>query len=110
VEVRGDEAAREQACERKDVAVGEVDQLQDPVDERVTERDQRVDGALGQADQEDVEEVGRVVDQVVGEPGDEQSDEPQPDEGEGRRAPPASSKRCARRRLIGSSFYRDSRF
>jgi hypothetical protein len=90
--------------------VREVDQLQDSVDERVAERDQRVDRALRQADQEDIEEVGRIVDQVVGEPGDEQPDEPQPDEGEGRRPPPASSMRCAPRRLIGSGFYRDSRF
>jgi hypothetical protein len=90
--------------------VGEVDQLQDPVDERVAERDQRVDRALRQADQEDVEEIGRVVDQVVREPGNEQGDESQSDEGEGRRPPPASSKRCAPRRLIGTSFYRDSGF
>jgi hypothetical protein len=89
--------------------VGEVDQLQDSVDERVAESDQRVDRALRQADQEDVEEVGRVVDQVVRKPGDEQQDEPQPDEGECRR-PPASSTRCAPRGLIGASFYRDSRF
>jgi hypothetical protein len=54
--------------------VGEVDQLQDPVDERVAERDEGVDRPLRQADQEDVEEVGRPVDEVVREPDQEQGD------------------------------------
>jgi hypothetical protein len=107
VEVRGDETAREQAGQREDVAVGEVDQLQDSIDQRVAERDQRIDRALRQADQEDVEEVGRVVDQVVGEPGYEQGDEAQPDEGQDGR--PLASPRRAPRRLFGSSFYRDPR-
>jgi hypothetical protein len=74
VEVVGDQAAREEARQREDVAVGEVDQLQDPVDERVAERDEGVDRPLRQADQEDVEEVGRPVDEVVREPDQEQGD------------------------------------
>jgi hypothetical protein len=85
--------------------VGEVDQLEDPVDERVAERDQRVDRALGQADQEDVEEVGRVVDQVVREPGEEQRDESEPDEAEEGR--PLASPGGAPRRLFASGVYRD---
>ena len=48
--------ADEQPAEREDVAVGEVDQLQDPVDERVAERDEPVHGAVRQADDGDVEE------------------------------------------------------
>ena len=36
-----DDRARDEAREREDVAVGEVDQLQDAVDERVAERDER---------------------------------------------------------------------
>ena len=46
MEVVRDQAAREEPRQREHVAVGEVDQLQDPVDERVAERDQRVDRAL----------------------------------------------------------------
>ena len=41
------------------VAVGEVDELQHAVDHRVAERDQRVDGAGGQAVDEVLEEVAR---------------------------------------------------
>src|SRR5256885_10372410 len=34
-------------ADREDVAVGEVDQLDDAVDHRVAERDERVQGAVG---------------------------------------------------------------
>ena len=40
-----DHRARDEAGEREDVAVREVDQLQDAVDERVAERDETVDRA-----------------------------------------------------------------
>ena len=42
-EHREDHRARDEPREREHVAVGEVDQLQDPVDERVAERDDAVD-------------------------------------------------------------------
>ena len=54
--------------EHEDVAVGEVDELEDPVDERVAERDEAVDRAVRQADQEEAVELGRVVDEVDAEP------------------------------------------
>ena len=46
-----DHGARDEAGEREDVAVREVDQLQDAVDERVAERDDAVDRAVREADQ-----------------------------------------------------------
>ncbi len=49
------------AGEREHVAVREVDELEDPVDQRVAERDKRVDRAVRQADQEDAEELGRIA-------------------------------------------------
>ena len=64
----------------------EVDQLQDPVDERVAERDERVDRAVRQTDDGDLEEVGRLLDQV-----DEQ---PEPDEHEEREAEDARELRA----------------
>jgi len=76
--------------------VGEVDQLEDPVDERVAERDERVDRPGRQADQEDVEEVRRLLDQVDDQPRDDQRDEAEPDDGQGRRPLPLA-KRGGRR-------------
>jgi hypothetical protein len=52
VQPRGDERA-----DHENVAVGEVDQLDDPVDERVADGDERPDGA-----------VREPVEQVVAEP------------------------------------------
>ena len=56
VEQADHDRARDEAREREDVAVREVDQLQDAVDERVAERDERVDRARREADERDVEE------------------------------------------------------
>jgi hypothetical protein len=58
--------------------VGEVDQLEDPVDERVPERDERVDRARREADDQDIEEVRRVLDQVDDQPCDQKPDEDEP--------------------------------
>ena len=44
VEEAGHDRARHEPREREEVAVGEVDELEDAVDERVAERDDRVDG------------------------------------------------------------------
>ncbi len=49
--------ARDEAGQREHVAVREVDQLQDAVDERVAERDDAVDGAAREAVERDVEEL-----------------------------------------------------
>jgi hypothetical protein len=73
--------------------VGEVDQLQDSVDERVAERDERIDRARRQADQEDVEEVvGPVVlvedEEVLDQPEGDQDQEPDPEYGRDGRTPP----------------------
>jgi hypothetical protein len=54
--------------------VREVDQLQDPVDEGVAERDEPVDGPVRQPDEEDLDEVARRLDEVNDEPDDEQPD------------------------------------
>jgi hypothetical protein len=85
--------------------VGEVDQLQDPVDERVAERDERVDEPRRQADQEDVEERRRVFDEVDDQPGDQQRDEPEADDRQSR-GPLATAERGAPRRGFGAGVYR----
>ena len=57
-------------AEHEDVAVREVDQLEDAVDERVAERDERVERALGEPDEGDGGEVVSVrLDDVHDEPG-----------------------------------------
>ena len=70
-EVRA-EGDREHAAEHEHVAVGEVDQLEDAVDERVPERDERVDAARREPDQEHREEVRRRLHDVDGEPEEQQ--------------------------------------
>src|SRR5207237_4490222 len=72
---------RHPASEHEDVAVREVDQLEDAVDEGVAERDQRVEGAEREADQEDLDEVGRRLVEVDAEPGEEERDEGKADDG-----------------------------
>jgi hypothetical protein len=86
--------------------VGEVDQLQDPVDERVAERDQGVDRAGREPDQEDVEERRRVLDQVDDQPDEEQEDEAEADERQRRRTL-AAAERAAPGRGFGAGVYRD---
>ena len=68
--------------------MGEVDQLEDPVDERVAERDERVYGAGREADQGDVEEVLRRLDEVDPQPEEDQRDEDEPEDGQERGPPP----------------------
>ena len=46
---------------REDVAVGEVDQLDDPVDERVADCDQRPDGAVREPLQDVEAQLGKIV-------------------------------------------------
>jgi hypothetical protein len=89
--------------------VGEVDQLQDPVDERVAERDERVDRALREADQEDGEEVLRAGDEVVRQPRQEQRDEREADQRQdgGPLPPPRDPAPGGLLRRL--SFYRDPR-
>jgi hypothetical protein len=77
--------------------VGEVDERQDSVDERVSERDERVDGTRRQADEEDVEELGRVVDEVTDEDCDENADEGESDDRVDARARPVEERRNGRR-------------
>jgi hypothetical protein len=66
--------------------VGEVDQLEDAVDERVAERDEREDGALRQPDDEDVEEIRRVLGEVDQQPDCDESNEREPENGRQTRA------------------------
>jgi hypothetical protein len=61
--------------------VSEVDQLENAVDERVAERDEGVEGAVGQSDQEDPEEQVPVLREVDAEPGEDDRDEGQADRG-----------------------------
>ena len=49
--------------EHEHVAVREVDQLEDAVDERVAERDERVERAVRDADEEHAEELLRCLDE-----------------------------------------------
>jgi hypothetical protein len=59
--------------------VGEVDQLENAVDERVAERYERIERAVGEPDQEDPEELVPVLREVDAEPRDNEPDEEQPD-------------------------------
>ena len=74
---------RDHPAEHEDVAVGEVDQLEDAVDERVAERDQRVDRAARDPDQKCLEEVRRRLLEVDRQPDDEQRDEREAEDGTG---------------------------
>ena len=59
-----------QAPQHHDVAMGEVDELQDPVDHRVAERDQRIQAADRQGGHQGLSEVGHeeeAVEQVASE-------------------------------------------
>ena len=55
---------RQECAEHEHVAVGEIDQLDDPIDHRVAQRHQREQRAVGQPDQaycrERLPEAGRV--------------------------------------------------
>jgi hypothetical protein len=75
MERRDDHRPGDEPTEHEDVAVREVDQLEDAVDERVAQRDERVDGAVREPDERDREEVRRALDEVHPEPQDEQPDE-----------------------------------
>jgi hypothetical protein len=59
--------------------VREVDQLEDAVDERVAERDERVESSLRYTDQQDPPEVVRSLDEVDPEPDQNERDEQQTD-------------------------------
>jgi hypothetical protein len=54
--------------------VREVDQLEDAVDERITERDERVESSLRDTDQKDSAEVVRRLDEVDAEPREDDQD------------------------------------
>ncbi len=66
---------REHAAEHEHVAMGEVDQLEDAVDERVAQRDERVDAAVRHADRRHLGEVAGRLDQVHDQPEDDRRDE-----------------------------------
>jgi len=59
--------------------VGEVDQLEDAVDERVAERDECVERTVREPDLEDPKEQVPVLDQIDDQPSDDEGDEEQPD-------------------------------
>ncbi len=63
-----DDRLRLERPEHEVVAVGEVDQLDDPVDERVAERDERVDHPVREADQRDLDEALGLVDRLADQP------------------------------------------
>jgi hypothetical protein len=50
--------------DHEDLAVGEVDQLDDAVDERVAERDERPDRPVGETGLDVVQRAGRLVDEL----------------------------------------------
>ncbi len=85
---------RDHPADHEHVAVGEVDQLEDAVDERVAERDECVERAVREPDQEDSEEEVPVVDEVLDQPADDDCDERKPDCGhDERRGRPAALRR-----------------
>ena len=55
------EAGRGERTEREDVAVREIDQLDDAVDHRVTDGDERVDRAVREGEEQDLKEVVETV-------------------------------------------------
>ena len=57
--VAADDRGREERAHHEDLAVGEVDQLDDAVDERVAERDQRDQRAVGEPDDQELGEECR---------------------------------------------------
>ena len=63
-----DDPVRLERPEHEVVPVGEVDQLDDSVDERVAQRDERVDRAVRDPDQRDFEEAVRRLDRVLDQP------------------------------------------
>ena len=73
------------------VAVGEVDELDDPVDQRVTEGDERDDGPVGYADNELRGELRRLPDRLHGEYYHERGDEDHRDSRPPARGPDARS-------------------
>ena len=79
LEHREEHRARDQAGEREHVAVREVDQLENPVDERVAEGDDAVDRAAREAVEGDVDELLRPLDEVHEQPYAHQAHERQPD-------------------------------
>ena len=52
---------RDETAKCEQVAVSEVDELDDPVDHRVAEGDQRVDGPVGHAERQDLQEVAGAL-------------------------------------------------
>jgi hypothetical protein len=86
--------------------VREVDQLQDAVDERVAERDQPVDGAVRDPDQEDVDERRRPLGEVADQPDEEQGDE---DDAEDVGDAPAAEDARSRKRAAGVGWRGDGR-
>jgi hypothetical protein len=70
--------------------VREVDQLEDAVDERVSERDECVERAVGQPDQEDPEELVDVLREVDAQPDKDEPDENEPDRRDDDRGSPNS--------------------
>ena len=74
---RAEEAGRHERADHEDLAVGEVDQLDDPVDERVAERHERPDGAVREAVDDVVAEAGEaaVLADVLDAVGDRQHEE-----------------------------------
>jgi hypothetical protein len=67
-EHRKEEGARHEAREREHVAVGEVDELEDAVDQRVPERDDAVDRAARQTVEGHVDELRGPLEEVDHEP------------------------------------------
>jgi hypothetical protein len=63
-----DDPVRLEGPEHEVVAVGEVDELDDPVDERVAQGHQGVDRAVGDPDESDFEEAVRRFDRVLDQP------------------------------------------
>ena len=91
-------------AEHEDVAVGEVDQLEDPVDERVAERDQRVDEPFVSPIRKTLKKsVGALID--VHDQPRRRAARAKPTPMIERAARPLRCRTaCARRRLFGTSF------
>jgi hypothetical protein len=78
-EDREEHRAGDEPREREHIAVGEVDQLEDPVDQRIAQGDDAVDGAAREAVEGDVDELLRPLDEVHDEPDADERHEPEPD-------------------------------
>src|ERR1700682_4953520 len=105
----GDQRRNDVSGQREHVAMSEVDELDDAVDHRVAERDQGVDRAIGQAEDQDLRELGGIEYRLSGEKHQEGSGEDEETEVGNAHPPEASGSDSLQRLEPGSHSARVQR-